>query len=252
MRDEVSERRIRTVIVEDERRARENLRDALGDVAWIEVVGEACDGDEALKLVESVAPDLLFLDVQLPRRSGIEVLKALSRPPHVIFTTAYDTFAVTAFELGAIDYLQKPFGRLRLRRALERLEPLLASPASWSRERLEALNERGIVQRLFVRDGARIVSIPIDEIEMIESEGDYTRIFASTRQLLVRSPLHEIETRLDPAHFVRAHRSRLINVGHVLKLTPLAGGRLTVSLGSGRSITTSRAGARTLRALVIS
>jgi two-component system LytT family response regulator len=252
MREGVPERRVRTVIVEDERRARENLREALDEVPWIEVLGEARDGDEALKVIESAAPDLVLLDVHLPRRSGIEVLKALPRAPHVIFTTAYDAFAVTAFELGAVDYLQKPFSRLRLRRALERVEPLLGAPASWPRERLEALSERRVVQRLFVRDGARIASIPVDDIEAIESEGDYARIFAPGRQFLVRSPLREIEARLDPARFVRAHRSRLINIGRMLKLTPHVGGRYTVFLESGRSLTTSREGARILRRFVVS
>jgi two-component system LytT family response regulator len=247
----VSAPRIRTVIVEDERRARENLRDALAEVAWIEIVGEAGDGDAALRLIEDAAPDLAFIDVQLPKRSGVDVLRALSSPPHVIFTTAYDAFAVTAFELGAIDYLQKPFGRARLSRALERVKPLLDGPAHWPQERLEALNLKGAVRRLFVRDGARITSAPMDEIESIESEGDYARIFTADRQLFVRSSLREIEARLDPGRFVRAHRSRLVNAGHVRKLTPLAGGRFTVWLTSGRTLTTSREGARALRALVI-
>lgn len=242
---------IRTVIVEDERRARESLREALSETAWIEIVGEAADGDEALLLIEREAPDLAFVDVQLPKRSGIDLLRHLSRPPHVIFTTAYDTFAVTAFELGAVDYLQKPFGRARLSRALERVRPMLAGPAHWPAERLEALNARSTVQRLFVRDGARISSTPIEEIESIESEGDYARIFAQGRQYLVRTTLREIESRVQPGCFVRVHRSRLVNTGHVRDLTSRTGGRYLVRLTSGRTLSTSREGARALRALVL-
>lgn len=244
--------RVRTLIVEDERRARESLREAFSATPWIDLVGEACDGDEAVRLLQEIKPDLALLDVQLPKRSGIDVLRALAKPPHVIFTTAYDAFAVTAFELGAIDYLQKPFSRARLVRALERVKPLLAVPPLWPTERLQTLASDARLRRLFVRDGAHISGVSVDDIQCVDAEGDYARIHTRERQYFVRATMRELVDRLDPNCFVRAHRSHLINTVHVKKLSPAPGGRLTVWLTGGRSLTTSREGARLLRALVIS
>ncbi len=241
--------RTRAVVVEDEVLAREELLELLSAVPWVECVGEARDGLSAVRLVEDARPDLVFLDVQLPEIDGLEVLRRLSHAPHVVFTTAHDRYAVTAFELGALDYLLKPFGADRLAVALERVRRQLAQPpAIPAAERAGELLPPGPpLRRIFVRAGGRILPVSTDDVEWIEADGDYAALHARGRRFLVQVPLAELEQRLDPDRFVRVHRSHIVNLDFVTALAPYDAHRLLVELASGARVLASRSRTQVLR-----
>jgi len=241
--------RMRTVVVEDEVLAREELRDLLREIPWIEWVGEAGDGHSAVRLIETAAPELVFLDVQLPEFDGLEVLRRVSGAPCVVFTTAHDRYAVTAFELGALDYLLKPFGAERLATTLERVRRHVVQPPSVRvTERAdEILPHRGPLRRLFVRSGGRILPVSTEEVERIESDGDYAALHAGGRRFLVHVPIGELEQRLDPERFVRVHRSHIVNLEFVTALEPYDAHRLLVEMASGAKVLASRSRTQLLR-----
>jgi two-component system LytT family response regulator len=239
------------LIVDDEPLARSRLRALAREVSWLECVGEAANGRAAIGAIEELEPDLVFLDIRLPDLSGVDVVGRLSRAPAVIFTTAYDRFAVTAFELGAIDYLLKPFGRERFLRAMERARPFLerqagASGAARAREALAT----GPASRIFARDGGRIVPVPVASIERLEACDDYVLVHSGGKRYRVNLQLSDLETRLDAAVFVRIHRSHIVNFDHVASLAPYDGSRFHVTLRSGVTIVASRQRSRALRDLV--
>lgn len=241
----------RVVIVEDEPLARKTLREMLADADWLEIAGEAADGLAAVELINTQKPDLVFLDINLPEISGLDVLKRLTHEPAVIFTTAHDRHAIAAFELAALDYLLKPFGRARLQQALVR-----------AREELERAGERPLVadaraalgakpdtplERILIRDGGRIVPVAVREIERIEADGDYAAVRAKGKTLLVNLPLADFEARLDPRHFVRVHRSHLVNLDFVEAIEPFDNAQLLVRMKDGAKITASRTASKRLR-----
>lgn len=242
---------ITAVVVEDEPQARLNLQEYLGGVDWIRVVAEARDGREALEVVERLRPDLLFLDVQLPELDGLAVLHRLSHVPEVIFTTAYDQHAVAAFELGAVDYLVKPFGRERflatLERARRRLGPGEPGPPSVERMR-SALAPP--LERLFARKGDRIVPVPVREVSHVEASGDYARVHAASGKYLLHVSLAELEERLDADRFVRVHRSHLVNLEAIAHMEPYDERRLALVLRDGSRVVASRTASERLRRLV--
>jgi two-component system LytT family response regulator len=245
-------RRVSAVLVEDEPEARLNLHDYLRGTEWLEIVGEARDGREALELIERLRPDLLFLDVQLPELTGLAVLERLHHVPEVIFTTAYDQHAVAAFELGAVDYLVKPFGRERflatLERARRRLAPHGETPTSAERMR-SALAPP--LERLFARKADRIVPIPTGEIRRIEANGDYARVHTPGGTYLLHVSLGELEQRLDPARFLRVHRSHIVNLEAISHLQPFDERRLLIALRDGSQVVASRAASEKLRRLAM-
>jgi two-component system LytT family response regulator len=240
------------VIVEDEPLARKTLRDLLGEADWLETVGEAADGLTAVELLNTRRPDLVLLDVNLPELSGLEVLKRLVYEPAVIFTTAYDRHAIAAFELAALDYLLKPFGRARFRQALERARVSLERKEERPvlRDIHEAFGPRAL-ERLFIRDGGRIVPVAVREIERVEAEGDYAAVRVRGKTYLVNLPLGDFEQRLDPERFVRVHRSHIVNLDFVETLEPLDNSQLLVRLRGGATITASRAASKRLRDLAV-
>jgi two-component system, LytTR family, response regulator len=238
------------LIVEDEPLARRRLRDLIGGVPWLQCIGEAATGKAAIGAINELQPDLIFLDVKLPDMSGLDVLAKVRHKPAVIFTTAYDQFAVTAFELAALDYLLKPFGTDRFTRAMNRARPLLeqqAGAAAGVRAR-EAMAS-GPVPRLFVRDGGRIVPIKLSLVEHLEACDDYVIVHAGTRQYRLNLTLAELETRLSEGTFVRVHRSHMVNLDHVASWTPYDGSRVQIALRSGATIISSRQRSRDLRTL---
>ena len=242
---------ITCLIVDDEPLARARLRSLIKDVDWLQCLGEAGSGRTALSAVEELSPDLLFLDIRMPGQSGIEILHHMSRPPAVMFTTAYDEYALTAFELGAIDYLLKPFGRERFNKAMERARPVLELKAGTDagvRAREVLTGDR--VTRLFVRDGGRIVPLPARSIERIEACDDYVVVYAASRTYRLNLQLSGIESRLDPAQFVRIHRSHIVNLDSVTAIAPYDGSRFQVTLRGGSAIVASRQRSRVLRQLV--
>jgi len=244
----------RAVIVEDEPIARAQLRDLIAEVAWIDCVGEAADGRTAVSVIDSLAPDLVFLDIEMPELDGLGVLRAIRHEPAIVFTTAYDRFAVTAFELEAIDYLLKPFGRDRLRAALERVKRAVHStddvPVSRRvSEAAELASGTGLVTRIFVRDRGRILPVDVRDIERLEADDDYVAVVTRGRRFLVYLAMNEFEARLDPKQFVRIHRSHIVNLDHVAALSPFDATRLQVQLKDGTKLVASRTRSRDLRAL---
>jgi two-component system LytT family response regulator len=240
---------LRALVVEDEPLARVRLRELLEPVPWLQWVGEAATVGAAQEALERLRPDLVFLDVQLPGGSGLDVLRGAEPETAVIFTTAYDRFAVTAFEMGALDYLLKPFGADRFARALERARPVLLSRVGSAAERGREVLGPGRLERLFVRDGGRILPLPVADIERIQACDDVVLVHSGGRTYRLAVTLGELEERLDPKVFVRVHRSHLVNLDQVLSFAPTEDARLLVTLRSGTTLFASRQRSRELRGL---
>lgn len=237
------------VVIEDQAVARAHLRDLLARIDGVEWVGEAVDGDAALRLLADKRPDLAFLDIEIPGPSGLEVLRRADPRPAAVFTTAYDRHAVTAFELQALDYLLKPFGIERLRAAIERARQHAGRAAVDQVARAEAaLEADGPLRRVFVRTRSRIVPVELDRVARVHAQGDYVELLDGERTHLVRVPLSRFVARLDPAKFIRIHRSHVINLDHVAEFVALDDGRLEVVLVGGERLIASRRRTAALRA----
>jgi two-component system LytT family response regulator len=246
----MSERAVRVLIAEDEPQARRTLRGYLEQADWIEVVGEAADGAEALRLVDESRPELLFLDVRLPELTGLQVVERMRHRPALVFTTAHDRFAVAAFELGALDYLLKPFGAERFGLMLERVRGHLeAAGAPDAVERTRQALAQTPLRRLFARSGVRIVPIPVASIRRIQAAGDYAEVHSSVGRFLLQVSLTELLSRLDPERFRQVHRSHIVNLDHVKEMRPYDERRLLVVVASGEEILASRKASEELRRL---
>ena len=240
------------LIADDEPLARRTLRTYLRDLGRRDEIHEAADGNTAVAIANREHPDLIFLDIVMPGATGLEVLERLDYDAHVIFTTAHDQYAVTAFELGALDYVLKPFGRERLERVIERVKSAASDPAARLLARAqETLQPTKELSRVFVRDGTRIVPIPLASIERVQGADDYATIVTPTREFLVSLRLSDLESRLARANFLRIHRSHLINLEFVTAIEPCDAGRLQVVMKSGALIAASRAGSKRLRELAL-
>jgi two-component system LytT family response regulator/two-component system response regulator LytT len=245
---------IRTLVVDDEALARDRLVQFLAGVDGISLVGQAADGVEALRMIEEERPDLVFLDVQMPGMDGFEVLKALRPPlPQLVFSTAYDEYAIRAFEVGAIDYLLKPYGRARVEESVGRARVRLGAHDEPDLDTLlRRLEERRTVyvSQVPVHSGKRILIVPVGDVLWFGVE--YRLVYAHTheRAFMTNYTLRELEERLDPAVFFRAHKSSLVNLRHVKEIVPWFGGRykLVMRDASGSEVALSRAQARELRA----
>lgn len=242
--------KVRAFVVDDEPIARVGLRAMLGAFDWVEVVGEAADGESAVTSINAMRPELVFLDVQMPGLLGTEVLQRLDQLPYVIFTTAYSEHAVTAFELGAVDYLLKPFGPTRLAAAMERVRAALGEPAPVDAvARLSGALASGPISRLFVRVGGTLVPLAVERIAHFEADGDYVIAHASNGRHLLHLSLSRLEERLDPARFVRVHRAHIVNLEQVRAFRPDTRGNLEAVLVDGSRVPVSRARAQELRSL---
>jgi two-component system LytT family response regulator len=241
---------VTSLIVDDEPLSRRRLRQLIEDVPWLDCLGEAATGREAIAAIDALEPDLVFLDIRLPDLSGIDVLFRVRHRPAVIFATAYDRFAATAFELAAVDYLLKPFGRERFGRALERARPLLEKRvgAEAVERAREALAPRPL-QRLFAREAGRMVPILVSSIEWLEARDDSVFVHVSGRKLTLNLPLSDLERRLDSRVFVRVHRSYVVNLDHVTSWRKHDGSRIEITLRSGTKLVASRQRSRELRHL---
>ena len=240
------------LIADDEPLARRTLREHLRNLGWSGPIHEAHDGKTAITLANSQRPDLVFLDIVMPGATGLEVLNQLDYEPKVIFTTAYDQYAVTAFELGALDYLLKPFGRDRLERVVHRAQAALnGSSAPLLARARESLQQARTLSKIFVRDGNRIVPIPLANIERAQGADDYVTICTPAKEYLVSIRLSDLETHLEKANFLRIHRSHLINLEYVTALEPYDAARVQVVMKSGAQIVASRTGSKRLRDLAL-
>lgn len=237
---------IRTVVVDDEAPARRRIIGLLDSHADIEVVGEAGSGREAVSSIRKLKPDLLFLDVQMPEGGGFDVLRSLDEdcPPAIIFVTAYDEFALRAFDSNAIDYLLKPYDSERFDRALQRVRRLLRSEESLPDQRLDALlqglDRRRSPDRYAVRDAERIKLIQTPEIQWIQAAGKYVELYCGQRVHLLRKGIGEIEKELDPDIFIRIHRSLIVNLDYVSELRRWSGSEFLFCLKDGTQLRSGR------------
>ncbi len=252
----VEPRRIRTVIVDDETPARALLREYLGAEADVEVVAECANGFDALKRIGELGPDLVLLDVQMPKLDGFEVLELLEHPPAVVFVTAYDEYALKAFEVHAVDYVMKPIGRERLAAAIRQARARLAgsaaaAPAASPLALAAAARAPGrFTERVLVKDGANVHVIPVERVDWIEAQDDYAAIRSEGKTYLKSQPLAEIAAGLDPARFVRVHRSYVLNVERLARLELYAKDSRVAFLKDGKQLPVSRAGYAKLRELL--
>ena len=234
--------------MDDEPLGRERIRTLLADDPEIEVVGECSDGQQAIAAVEKSHPDLLYLDVQMPEMDGFAVLRSIAgaRMPAVIFVTAYDRYAVQAFEVHALDYLLKSYDRERFQVALRRAKDQIrhSREGFWNErltgllEDLEAKQER--LTRLIIKSAGRIFFVRVEEIDWLEAADNYVRIHVDRESHLIRDTLQSLEARLDPARFLRIHRSTVVNFDRIKELLPLFHGDYVVRLLDGTELTLSR------------
>lgn len=231
---------IRTLIVDDEVPARERLRQLLVDVPKVEIVGEAANGLQAIEKTSELKPDLLLLDIQMPGAGGLEVAACLPRPrPKIIFCTAFDQYAVDAFELQAVDYLLKPVNRVRLARAIERIR---FKPTPDAESELDNVTKAAQARctRFLARCGDRFRVVPQREVVYFSSDGGLTRLNARERQYILEPTLNDLEERLDSALFFRISRAAIVNLDTVAEVRPLVGGTADVALTTGATLEVSR------------
>jgi two-component system, LytTR family, response regulator len=260
--------RVRALIVDDELNARKGIRTLLARDPELEVVGECADGRAAVAEIERLAPDLVLLDVQMPHKNGFEVLEAidLERPPVLIFITAWDSYALKAFEVSALDYLLKPFSDERFYQALERAKSqhserraqefsrrLLSLLEHYRREgnvKNDARAQQGVepLRRFFIKHDGEINFVPVEEVDWLEAVGYYTKLHAGKRSHLLRGNLGSIEARLDPKVFARIHRSTVVNLSRVRRLKDLFHGGCLLVLTDGTELKVSRRYRRRLEA----
>ena len=246
--------KIKTIIADDEPLAREKIRNLLEQDPDIELIGECADGIETVTAIRNQQPDLVFLDVQMPELDGFGVLKALrdSNLPTFIFVTAYDQYALRAFEVHALDYLLKPFDRERFQKALQRAkEHIRKEKAGEVNEKLLTLledlkseksnnHERKYLDRLVIKAGGRVTFLKTEEIDWIEAAGNYIRLYIGKDSHLLRDTMNNIQTKLDPEKFLRIHRSTILKIDRIKELQPWYHGEYVVTLENGKQLTSSR------------
>jgi two-component system, LytTR family, response regulator len=239
---------IRALLVDDEPLAREMIREMLKDDPEVEIVGECVNGREAVEAIQEHNPDLIFLDVQMPEIGGFDVLEALKSAvlPHVIFVTAYDQYAVRAFEVHALDYLLKPFDRERFELAWRRAKShILATRNGEMDQRILAILEElkagsKYLERLVIKSGGRVFFLDTDDIDWIEAEGNYVSVHTGKKSHLLRETISSLDAQLDPKKFLRIHRSSIVKIDRIKELQPWFHGEYRVILQDGTQLTLSR------------
>lgn len=214
-------KKVSVIIIDDERGARDEIRRLLEDYPDLDVIAEAKDADEAKMLIEDKHPDLLFLDIQMPEKSGFDLLESLEQVPQVVFVTAFDQYAVKAFEISALDYLMKPVRTERFAKAMEQVRHRMAAQAE---------------ERIFVKDRNQYHFVNWSDVFLVESMDNYARLYFGDKKVFIKSSLIQLEQRLNPLVFFRANRAQLINLRFVDKIKAQAGGKIQVSLTTGDMI----------------
>ena len=228
------------LIIDDERLARNELKKMLQEYPEIEVIGEAVNADEAIKMIGEISPDLIFLDIQMPGKTGFELLQELDKLPFVIFTTAHDEFALKAFEVNALDYLLKPIDPQRLSDAIQKLLIFEDKDQSIFEERSEARSFLSESDQVFVKDGEKCWFVKLSDIRLFESVGNYARVFFGTNRPLILKSLNSLEERLDQRVFFRANRKHIVNLRMIEKVEPFFNGGLLLEIKGGEKIEVSR------------
>jgi two-component system LytT family response regulator len=233
---------IRAVIIDDERLARNELKKLLQDFPEIEIIAEAANANEGIEKIDSLNPDLIFLDIQMPGKTGFDMLAELDKAPDVIFTTAYDDYALKAFEVNALDYLLKPVEPRRLADALHKLHLEENRDRETSSEDEIAVNRSMLHEndQVFVKDGERCWFVKLGEIRLFESVGNYAKIYFSSHKPLILKSLNALEERLDEKVFFRANRKHIVNLRLIEKIEPYFNGGLLLELKGGEKIEVSR------------
>jgi two-component system LytT family response regulator len=228
------------IIIDDERLARAELRKMLIDYPEVEILGEAANADEALVLIPELNPDLIFLDIQMPVKTGFELLEELDKVPSVIFTTAFNDFAIKAFEVNALDYLLKPIDPKRLSDAIQKLLLLDEKDIHAADGRYESRHMLTESDQVFVKDGEKCWFVKLSEIRLFESVGNYARVFFSTNKPLILKSLNSLEERLDTRIFFRANRKHIVNLRMIERVEPFFNGGLLLEIKGGEKIEVSR------------
>ena len=226
---------MRALIVDDERLARKELMKLLEEHPSIEVVGEATNADEADKLIEELNPDLLFLDIQMPGQTGFQLLESLDSAPLVVFTTAYDEFALKAFEVNALDYLLKPITAERLSEAVHKIHEKERTKAGRAQDK-----KLGLEDQVFVKDGDRCWFVSLANIRLFESDGNYIKVYFDTNRPMIHKSLNALDEKLDERAFFRASRKHIVNLSWVEAIEPWFNGGLMVKLRGGDKVEVSR------------
>lgn len=239
-------RPLRVLVVDDEALARDVAVEYLSACEDVEVAGQCANGYEAVKAVSDAMPDVLLLDVQMPKLSGFDVLELIGPGPAVIFATAHDEFALKAFEVHAVDYLLKPFSQARLADAMARARQRLAAHAASPADQLRAALRSVRLERILVRDGGKVFIVPVETLEYAQAQDDYVLLHTQGRNLLKEQPISSLEAQLDPARFVRIHRSWIINLARLARVELEAKDRRVAVLQDGSRLPISRSGQQRL------
>ena len=241
------------LIVDDEKLARELLREYLEGFPQIEIIGESAKGNEAVEQINKLKPDILFLDVQMPGMNGFDVLEEIDHEPYVIFTTAYDQYAIKAFEKNAVDYLLKPLDEERFRLAVNRAMKRKTVEKGSMDELLQSMksNNRSFESHIFVQKSEKLFNLPVEEIVYLEASGDYTIITTKNDQFVSSSGIGKLEEIMDPDTFIRVHRSTIINVHYLKEIERHFNGGMVVKMQSGKSFPVSRTYAKLIRKKVV-
>lgn len=240
--------KIRTLIVDDETLARERVKRLLRDEKDIAIIGECDNGKDAVKLITAELPDLVFLDIQMPEKNGFEVIRSLDvkAMPVIIFVTAYDQYALQAFDVHALDYLLKPIDRSRIHRAVNRAREILEHKSLGKiDERLASLiaglkTDRKYLERLVVKTSGRIFFLKVNEIDWIEAAGNYVKLHTANGAHMIRDTMNGLSSKLDPQKFLRIHRSAVVNIDGIKELYPMFSGDYMVKMRDGTELTLSR------------
>jgi two-component system LytT family response regulator len=242
------------MIIDDEKLARDLLREFLESFPQIEVVGECAKGSEAVEKINKVKPDLIFLDVQMPGMNGFDVLDEIDHEPHVIFTTAYDQYAIRAFEKNAVDYLLKPLDEERFTQAVNRALKRKTTETGDLEELLRSIKADGkgsFDSHIFVQKSEKLFNLPVEEIIFLEASGDYTVITTKNDQFVSSSGIGKLEEILNPDTFIRVHRSTIINLNYLKEIERHFNGGMVVKMQNGKSFPVSRTYAKLIRKKVV-
>jgi two-component system, LytTR family, response regulator len=241
------------LIVDDEKLARELLREYIAGFPEIEIISEAAKGTEAVEKINKLKPDLIFLDVQMPGMNGFDVLEEIDYEPYIIFTTAYDQYAIKAFEKNAVDYVLKPLDEERFRIAVNRALKRKTSEHSNIEELLRSVKAGGknFETHIFVQKSEKLFNLPVEEIVYLEASGDYTVITTKNDQFVSSSGIGKLEEIMDPDTFIRVHRSTIINLNYLKEIERHFNGGMVVKMQSGKSFPVSRTYAKLIRKRVV-